>query len=159
MGKDFFTTASFGKRVEYTVIARMLRSGLDIYLPMVDDKGIDCLVRKNDGTIAEIQIKGRSVNCDLKDAGRFSALSIKPRPGYYLVFYSEACENGTIWLMPSMEFAKLAVQNMNGKNRGKYSIVLCGVMTGRDGKKKARAKDKYDMYRVKGEFSEEMFGD
>lgn len=116
MGHDFFTTASFGKRVEYTVIAKMLRAGLDVYLPMVDDKGIDCLVRKNDGSVAGIQIKGRSRNCGISSAGRFSAISIQPRPNYYIIFYSEACGNGAIWLMRTLDFASVAIRNKKGKN-------------------------------------------
>lgn len=157
MGHDFFTTASFGKRVEFTVIAKMLKSGLDIYLPMVDDKGIDCLIRKSDGTIAEIQIKGRSKNCDIRNAGRFAALSIEPRPKYFLIFYSENCENGAIWLMPSSEFVKLAYRNTRGKNAGKYSLNLCGASTGSGEAKEASANKKYDIFRVRGDFSEELF--
>lgn len=157
MGKDYFTTASFGKRVEYVVIAKMLRSGLDVYLPMVDDKGIDCLVRMDGGSVAEIQIKGRSKNCEITSAGRYSALSIEPRSRYFIIFYSEACEDGALWLMPSLEFAKLARRNKGGKNEGKYSIVLCGAKTGKDGEKKPYALERFDKYRVRGDFSEDMF--
>lgn len=156
MRHDFFTTASFGKRVEYTVIAKMLRAGLDVYLPMVDDKGIDCLVRKNDGSVAEIQIKGRSRNCGISSAGRFSAISIQPRPNYYIIFYSEACGNGAIWLMRTLDFASVAIRNKKGKNCGKYSILLCGTKTV-DGRKISYPYPKFDQYRVE-EFSEDLFG-
>ena len=35
----------------------MLKEGLDVYTPMVDDMGIDAVVRKFDGTFLEVQIK------------------------------------------------------------------------------------------------------
>ena len=30
-----------GRRIEYWLISRMLREGLDVYIPLVDDFGID----------------------------------------------------------------------------------------------------------------------
>ena len=38
-------TASFGKRQEYSVIAELLKRGFDVYMTLVDDQGIDCVVR------------------------------------------------------------------------------------------------------------------
>lgn len=39
------STASFGKRQEYIAVAELLRRGFDIYMTLVDDQQIDCVVR------------------------------------------------------------------------------------------------------------------
>ena len=41
---SFFKLASFGKRMEFSIISEMLCQGLDVYRPMVDDKGIDAVI-------------------------------------------------------------------------------------------------------------------
>ena len=41
MAIPFRNTAAFGKRMEYWIIGRMLKEGLDLYLPLVDDDAID----------------------------------------------------------------------------------------------------------------------
>ena len=48
----FRTLAGFGKRMEYWLVGRMLKEGLDIYLPLVDDDAVDALVRRPDGSVA-----------------------------------------------------------------------------------------------------------
>lgn len=39
------STASFGKRQEYIAVAELLRRGFDVYMTLVDDQQIDCVVR------------------------------------------------------------------------------------------------------------------
>lgn len=46
--------------MEYNLVRKMLMEGLDCYLPLVDDHGADCVIKKEDGTFIEIQIKARS---------------------------------------------------------------------------------------------------
>jgi hypothetical protein len=111
-----------GKRVEFCVIGLMLYDGLDCYLPLTDDNGIDVIVRKEKGHFIEVQIKGRS-----KDAGKtalFSAITYDKHEheNYYFVFYLEASRE--IWIVPSKAFIENASQNKNGKNKGKWSIDL-----------------------------------
>ena len=57
MSKSFRDSASFGKRMEYKLIGDMLMEGLDCYVPLVDDHGVDCVIKKDDGTFIEVQIK------------------------------------------------------------------------------------------------------
>ena len=38
----------------------MLKEGIDCYVPLVDDDGIDVVIRKQDGSFIEVQIKARS---------------------------------------------------------------------------------------------------
>ena len=49
--KTFRNSAAFGKRIEYYIIGLMLKEGLDVYIPLVDDFGVDAIIRKSDGTI------------------------------------------------------------------------------------------------------------
>ena len=60
MGISFRHSAGFGKRMEYNLVGKMLMEGLDVYMPLVDDHGVDCVIKKEDGTFIEVQIKARS---------------------------------------------------------------------------------------------------
>lgn len=123
----FRHSAAFGKRIEYYVVGLMLKEGLDVYLPLVDDDAIDAIVKRPDGRFVEIQIKARSRTVGFGDAGLFAALTHELRKNYWFVFYSERMD--TIWIMSSNEFIKEASQNKNGKNAGKRSIWFNGKNT------------------------------
>ena len=49
MGVSFRHSAGFGKRMEYNLIGKMLMEGLDVYLPLVDDHGVDCVIKQENG--------------------------------------------------------------------------------------------------------------
>ena len=49
----------FGTYVEYLARLEFVRLGADIYLPEVDDKGLDFIVRLPGRTYLEVQVKGR----------------------------------------------------------------------------------------------------
>ena len=104
-------------------------------MPLVDDFGIDAIIRKHDNTFIEVQIKARSETAILGDAALFAAI-VHPevRPNYYFVFYAERMKS--MWIMSSEEFDKEAVRNKTGKNVGKRSIWF-------NGKKKARRRESY----------------
>jgi hypothetical protein len=55
--RRFRHSAGFGKRIEFWVIGQMLKEGLDVYIPLVDDNAIDVVVRRKDGSFVEVQIK------------------------------------------------------------------------------------------------------
>ena len=59
MGRPFRNSAAFGKRIEYWIVGKMLKEGLDVYLPLVDDDAIDAVVKRPDGKFIEI-LKARS---------------------------------------------------------------------------------------------------
>lgn len=113
-------TASFGKRQEYSVIAQLLRRGFDVYMTLVDDQGIDCVIRLDEHRYLDIQIKARSTTA--KYWNFFAAMSFKPRQNLYFIFYTE--RNDSYWIMPSQEVAQLGVKNKSGKNAGKISLAL-----------------------------------
>jgi hypothetical protein len=120
MSNTFRHSAGFGKRMEYFVISKMLEEGLDVYIPLIDDFGIDAIIRKKDGTFVEIQIKARSNDVKFGDASLFAALTHEIRNNYYFVFYSQRMKK--TWIMSSQEFIDNSNQNKNGNNIGKRSI-------------------------------------
>ena len=120
MSNTFRHNAGFGKRMEYFVISKMLEQGLDVYIPLIDDFGIDAVVRKKDGSFVELQIKARSKDVLFGDAALFAAITHEQRDNYYFVFYSHRMDK--TWILSSQEFVDNAVQNKTGKNKGKRSI-------------------------------------
>jgi len=127
MGISFRHSAAFGKRIEYYIVGLMLKEGLDVYMPLVDDDAIDAVVKKPDGSFVEVQIKARSKRVNFGSAALFAALKHEYRPNYWFVFYSERMDR--IWIMSSQEFIKESRQNKSGKNKGKRSIWLNGRNT------------------------------
>lgn len=107
-------------------MAELLRRGFDVYLTLVDDQQIDCIIRKEvDGkpVYMDVQIKARSRDTVKKNAGFFPLLQIRePRKNFFFIFYSEHA--GCHWVMPSQDVVKEANQNKTGQNKGKYSINL-----------------------------------
>jgi hypothetical protein len=53
-------TASFGKRSEFIAMAERFRRGFDVHATLVDDQGIDRIVRLDSGRYVDLQIKARS---------------------------------------------------------------------------------------------------
>jgi hypothetical protein len=139
----FRNSASFGKRQEFVAIAELMKRGYDVYLTLVDDQQIDCIVRLEREPFpvyVDIQIKARSKNA--KSPGTFAAMEIrKPRQNFYFVFYSEAANE--YWIMPSLEVAKLANRGKSGKATGRYRIVF----TSTNVKGEVRARPKWEAWK------------
>ena len=148
MGKSFRNLAGFGKRMEYNLVGKMLMEGLDCYLPLVDDHGVDCIIKKEDGTFIEIQIKARSNSVTYGDAALFAAITHEFTPNFYFVFYSERLD--TMWIMSSEEFLEECVTNKNGNNIGKRSIWFNGKRTNKQtGEKTEYCYPRFDKYIAK----------
>ena len=123
--KTFRNSAAFGKRIEYWIVGRMLKEGLDVYIPLVDDHAVDAIIKRADGSTALIQIKARSKHVIPGDAALFAAIPHdEVRENYWFIFYSERMDQ--TWLMTSAEFDQLAVKNKTGKNIGLRSIWFNG---------------------------------
>ena len=137
----FRDTASFGKRIEFWIIGEMIKEGLDVYIPLVDDMGIDAVIRKPNGKFIEVQIKARSKNVIFGDSGLFSAIRHELRNNYFFVFYSERMD--TKWIMSSKEFLKECSTNRTGKNKGTRSIWFNGKNTK---ERKEYTKPKFEKY-------------
>jgi hypothetical protein len=137
-GKTFRHSAGFGKRIEYWIIGRMLKEGMDVYVPLVDDHAVDAIIRRRDGTTALVQIKARSRDVIFGDAALFAAIPHpEERSDYWFVFYAERMD--AIWVMTSEEFLRESVCNKTGKNVGLHSIWL-------NGRRKNRASGQTEEY-------------
>jgi hypothetical protein len=135
-------TASYGKRREYIAIAELLKRGFDVYMTLVDDQGIDCVIRLNENKYLDIQIKARSKEAIQWNV--FAAMSFEPRENLYFIFYTEL--NDSYWTIPSIELAELCYQNISGKHVGKRRFALP--------KQKSGLKvDKYSKYKNENGFN------
>jgi len=147
MAHPFRHSAGFGKRIEYWIIGRMLKDGLDVYVPLVDDDAIDAVVRRPDGTFTTVQIKARSRDVVETNAALFAAIPHEARDNYWFVFYSERMD--MTWVMTSQEFIAEASQNKTGNNKGKRSIWFNGTKTEKDtGQKIEYCKKRFEKYVV-----------
>jgi hypothetical protein len=111
---------SFGKRQEYATFGELLRRNFDVYVTLVDDQQIDCVVRF-DGEpprYVDVQIKARSNSA--KEPGTFIVPIRRPRDHFYFIFYSEAAN--TYWVMPSLDLVKKAHRYWFGPHAGEYRI-------------------------------------
>jgi hypothetical protein len=138
------SSASFGKRQEYVAIAELLRRDFDVYMTLVDDQQIDCIIRQeNNGELRylDVQIKARSNKCIPKDGGLFAAMTIRhPRENFFFIFYSEHAN--VHWVVPSLDLVKESIRNKQGKNHGKYQIKFCNL--NKDGLKPRPRFKKYE---------------
>lgn len=145
-------TASFGKREEFIAIGELLRRGFDVYLTLVDDQQIDCVMRKEvrgKPIYIDIQIKARSKDCVKKNAGTFAAMEVrKPRKNFFYIFYSEHL--GSYWILPSLELIKHATRNKTGKNKGKYRLQLTNYSQVRD---EVRPRPKFEPFHNENGFA------
>jgi hypothetical protein len=103
----FRSSASFGKRQEYIAVAELLRRDFDVYMTLVDDQQIDCVIRIEDAgkplRYLDVQIKARSKTAG--QASTFAAMEIRhPRPNFWFIFYSEICQ--TYWVVPSLRSSR-----------------------------------------------------
>ena len=101
---SFRHSAGFGKRMEYKIVGDMLMEGLDCYMPLVDDHGVDCVIKREDGVFIEVQIKARSKEVTDGDAALFAGITHELTPNFYFVFYSERL--GKTWILSSEEFCR-----------------------------------------------------
>lgn len=108
---------SYGRRHEYILIAELLGHGFHVYIPLVDDEQIDCIIRRGNDHYLDLQSKAR-----LSD-GNFAAMNIPyPRKNYFFVFYVEHID--TRWIFPSLKLVEAASQDQTGSNAGRYNIYL-----------------------------------
>lgn len=126
------SSASFGKRQEYIAVAELLRRGFDVYMTLVDDQQIDCIIRiEEEGgpRYLDIQIKARSN--DAIHAATFAAMAIRrPRKDFWFIFFSEKAN--TYWVMPSKDVVRHSNENRggesgDGRNKGKMTIKLANL--------------------------------
>ena len=106
----------------------LLAENRELYLPAVDDHGVDMIVRtlNYDKTLPgtdprhyefqEIQIKSVS------KGGLFAAMKCSARPNYWFVFYIRDIDR--MWMVNSEDLMEIASINGKGVNIGKLSLDL-----------------------------------
>lgn len=113
-------TQTTGKEGELRVIGELLRRGFDIYLPLVDIGGIDCII-KTDVGYKEIQIKTRE---KYHHSPLFAVKKFIPQDSFFIICYDLNDQN-TFWVIPSAIFRNISRESKNGYFRldfgGEYS--------------------------------------
>lgn len=148
INKKYRDSSSFGKRMEYNIIGELLTEGLDVYTPLVDDHGVDAIIKKADGTFIELQIKARSN--DAKNTGTFANIKVDAQLNdnnnekFYYIFRSEKLKK--TWILSFKEFIDNSRENKSGKNKGHRTIIFSSP--------NGRMKEKFDKF---SERSFEMF--
>lgn len=100
----------------------LLAENREVYLPAVDDHGVDLIARTlpNQGgktEFQEIQVKSVSTG------GLFAAIKCdNPRDNYWFVFNIKDIDK--MWLINSHDFVKLSSRNSKGENIGKFTLDL-----------------------------------
>lgn len=135
------STQNKGKWAEYKVIAELLKRGYDVYIPLVDDRQIDCVIRRGHNDYVELQIKGSTKDSQRKQAGVITFRLENPSPNYFFAFYVEHID--TYWIIPSIELSGLASPNEKGKNTGGYTVPLTKYSKPKD---KVSANSDYSKY-------------
>ena len=116
-------TQVFGKRQEFMAIATLMAKGYDVYLTLVDNQQIDCVVRHKDShgklTYYDIQIKARSKAAQRKSWATWPNLKIQePRKDFYVLFYSDPLKE--YWLVPSLFLVEHAIRGKDERHQGHY---------------------------------------
>jgi hypothetical protein len=103
-------TSAQGKRWEFFTFGKLLEKGYSVFIPAVDNEGIDCLVDVGHGHYKEIQVKSSA-------RGTFSIRNFEARDSYYIVCvkagpHSQQPED--VWVVPSKLFGKLSHSTKDG---------------------------------------------
>ena len=119
-----------------------------MYRPLVDDKSIDAIVRRPDGTFVEVQIKARSKDIAEEHAGLFAGIKCEPNPNYFFIFHSAYIgENGKMWIMTADEFIGIASRQTQGKHAGAYTLHLSGCRRNKEtGRKEPYGKPQFEKF-------------
>jgi hypothetical protein len=113
---------------------------------LVDDIGVDAVIRKSDNTFIEVQIKARSNNVKLGACALFAAMRHpKRRENYFFVFHSERLSN--TWILSSDELIEASNEIKNGPNKGLRAIWFNGTKIDEaTGERKEYAKARYTKF-------------
>jgi hypothetical protein len=125
-------TQTTGKEGELRVIGELLRRGFEVYLPLVDIGGIDCVIKTDIG-YREIQIKTReSAKIILFQVKKFT-----PRDDLFIICYNLK-EPDTFWVIPSKVYKNVS-RIVNTKRGQAFRLVL--------GDEDSRMRRKLHIYR------------
>ncbi len=107
------TNLQKGKFGELWVFGNLINKGASVYAPIVDEEGVDAIIRKKDGPLVEIQVKSTRAK---NQAGYFNvkAKKLHPKCNLFIVCVDMSPMDATparqpeVWIFPSKEFVKYA---------------------------------------------------
>lgn len=108
---DKLPDKQFGTYVEYLAKLYFIQRGDDVYLPEIDNKGIDFVVRRPTGRYLEIQVRGRRKPPPPKPFNYFfiekSTFPMKRNRWMFLALYSDRKRpHGDYYLIPVTAWKK-----------------------------------------------------
>jgi len=119
-----------GTAAELYVASRLVEFGLDVYAPLVDDRGVDLLIRRVDGTTDEIQVKAVT-------SGRWFQVTRADLPtsaanARHWILGVES--DRTTWVFPARVFfdAKIASLSRSSSGRRVFDLNLDVTRRGND---------------------------
>jgi hypothetical protein len=120
-GKNPMTISSgaTGKRGELHVFGELLKQGIIPYAPIVDLEGIDCIIRKSDGSYVELQVK--TLNTP-KTPMWWQVVNPLQQENYFYALVSVPLGWAT-WILPSEVFIANA-SGPTGPKRNIYDLNL-----------------------------------
>ena len=126
---------NLGKSTEMQIDSMLLAEKREIYLPCVDDHGVEMIERTNNSVMGDYnkaesyefqKIQVKSINT----GGLFAAMKINPRSNYWFVFYIKYIDQ--LWLINSMDLVNYQQIN-TGKNPGEPEYLYASQnKTGKD---------------------------
>jgi len=108
-------TQRTGKQGELAVMGELVRRGFDLFLPVIDIYGIDCIMRTPTG-YKEIQIKTREKAKTLL----FDVKNFTPRDNLFIICF-DLKEPKNFWIFPSKVFMEHAYHL---KKYGRRRLIL-----------------------------------
>ncbi len=107
------TTEQKGKGAELIVFGELIRRGADLYIPIVDT-GIDAIIRRENGTYLEIQVKSTEKE---DQAGYFNVYDLEKHPeDKFFIICVDFNENKAkvkgkpnTWILSAKEFKEYMV--------------------------------------------------
>ena len=120
------TSLQKGMVGELWVYGRLIDAGAKVYVPLVDEEGVDAIVRGRDGKLREIQVKSTRAQ---NQAGYFNA-HVSRSPNFYVVCVDlspldKAGMQPEVWIFPKSVFTN---PDYSARQKsGEYRLALAAV--------------------------------
>jgi len=118
-------TRQKGKHAEFLVFGELISKGCELYLPIID-QGIDAILRKKDGTCAEIQVKSTEAE---GQAGCFNVDDLnllRPREKLFIVCVDMSKQKSEgkpeVWVFPAEVFQEYATASNLKEGYTRYML-------------------------------------
>ncbi|MDP2950324.1 MAG: hypothetical protein Q8P22_12405 [Chloroflexota bacterium] len=129
-----------GKLGELLVCSELLRRGVVPYIPLEDLEGVDIVIRRSDGTCADLQIK--TIGGD-KPNRWLQVWNLKPRPNSFIVGVMLPQDPVEVWIIPSAEFERYATRSADKKGIVIYDLDLDTAPRSDPGRKRREILSQY----------------